>query len=442
MNRYTLVSFALLTLLSGRAFGHQLYYADSASDEAVALTFCRMGGYANPADCASDIVNNGLIEEAKGCIDSTISQVNKFAITPIAHQVGGNGVPGVWHQNYEHSKEDGLHRHNWSKEAREGAGNTYAAAQINSLKSRYGTVSTTSSHTTTSTGSLGVGGAVGVGVGASVEMSGNAGVSGTSEKGTATEKGPMDQATLDKKWDEYYKAAYDDPQLAGVNPNIYCPRNKPNCVASSGKVIKNESYQPDAPKKEESKPDKSGSSSSPKKPSDTGSSKTPKSSSNDDFGGNSIKTTDGGKWAGEPSKTSDGSMWVDFTQEDPDYDPMALCIFDAHKEKLKGEGTKTYDEGGSADNRSDAQKKRDAEANLKKGLCDEKYYGRQYCANWKKKFELIDSNVPADSKPILEPGEKLERPGFYHYDPDKVPGPKGDTGTNQTPQKLPPHIKP
>ncbi len=99
--------------------------------------------------------------------------------------------------------------------------------------------------------------------------------------------------------------------------------------------------------------------------------------------------SDGGTWAGEPSKPSDGSVWADYGQDELGGDPMAKCIFNAHKEKANEGSDKTYDTAGS--------KKRDAEALLKKGNCDESYYGRQYCADWKKTFQLLNLSNQAFS---------------------------------------------
>jgi hypothetical protein len=399
------------------------------SDRVAAMAFCKFGGYENTVDCASDVLNKGLVEESKACVQKLWNAINNSKINPVAHKLGGanTATEGVWHFDYRTSKEDGSHRHAYTNAMRETAARTYAAAQIQIEKSRRETESKTSSNTTISGASGGVSADVTVGVpvgGPSVTIGGQAGINGGSEKGTSTQKGPLSQAELDVLWKKFYDMAYSNPQIAGFGPDALCMRNERNCLTSGGQTFKNDSYQPDAPtKKEDASSNKSDSSSSSgNKSSDTH--KTPSSSSGSDFGNDgSISTTDGGQWAGEPSKPSDGSMWVDFGQEDPGNDPMGQCIFDAHKEKVKEGSNKTYDTDGSPDRRSDAEKKRDAEALLKKGICDESYYGRMYCMDWKKKKQLIDA-APGDSdysRPIVAPGEKIERPGYLHFDPNRAP---------------------
>ncbi|WP_141731410.1 hypothetical protein [Oligoflexus tunisiensis] len=521
MKKHTLISLALLTMMSsGTAFGHKIYYSscdDSAeaedratadfdssrtldtkdysapfrtgsltgimgpsssrgtpaeaekcysdspearelraanpsapeSDRVAAMAFCKLGGYENAVDCASDVLNKGLVDAAKGCINKLDSFIHNPKINPVAHKLGGATSPsgGVWHFDYRESKDDGVHRHAYSDQQRDIAGRTFAAAQLELEKARRSVKSTTESNTTISGANLGIDGSVSVGVpggGPGVTLGGSAGVNGGSEKGTSTEKGPLSQKESDELWKKYYEMGKADPQKAGFEPDILCMRNEKNCLTSSGKVIPNPSYVPDtASKKEE---EKTGSSSSSHKSTDTSSPKTPSPSRNDDFGGgSSIEVTDGGHWAGEPSKPSDGSMWVDFNQEDPGNDPMAKCIFDAHMEQVKHGSDKTYSDG-SADTRSEAARKRDAESLLKRGICDEKYYGREYCTNWRKNFQLIDSNNGPDDKPIPGPGEKAERPGYLHFDPDRVPVQipdlKGVIDTNPNPSKLPSHLKP
>ncbi|MCX6128539.1 MAG: hypothetical protein NTX25_05665, partial [Proteobacteria bacterium] len=306
--------------------------------------------------------------------------------------------------------------------------------------------------TSTSNANAGINASVTVGVpsGPNVTIGGEAGVAGGSEQGTSTQKGPMTQKELDTLWNKYYEVGKKDPQKAGFEPDILCMQNEKDCLTSSGQNFKNTSYKPDSPsKKEENGSNKSSSnSSSSTTPFSDNNSKTSSSSSaSDDKTPGSITASHAGSWAGEPSKPSDGSVWADFGQEEPGNDPMALCIFDAYKEKEKDSSNKTYDTSGSADNRSDVQKKRDAENLLKKGICDEKFFGREYCANWKQKRQMIDSPPGAfdGQTPLVPAGEQRERPGFLHFDPYqketfKIPadlGPNILPGANGGTRELP-----
>ncbi|WP_141735832.1 hypothetical protein [Oligoflexus tunisiensis] len=288
MKRNTLISLALLTMMSGTAYSHQIFYAecdDSVSAEAArseftakkteelragpggiigsrgpsvsvdavkcysdqpemqdlrsehpntpesdrvaAMTFCKMGGYKNPADCASDILNKGLADSARGCMDSAAAQVKKLAINPIAHQVdgGGPGTAGIWHQTYAHSKEVGWHRHDWSHEAQDYAGTKYAVAKVEFERKLRETNSWTVSSATTTGTDVGVNGTVGVSGGvASVEIGGSAGVNGSSEKGTSTEKGPLTQKEINAVREKYYQKAALSPWLqpGGYKPPLPC----------------------------------------------------------------------------------------------------------------------------------------------------------------------------------------------------------------------------
>ncbi len=413
------------------------------SDRVAAMNFCKIGGYENPVDCASDILDKGLADASRACMEKLQSYINDPAINPVASKLGGASTVsgGVFHFDYCESMEDGVPRHAYSDVQRDLAGRPLATSHVDMEKRKREVDSRSESHSSNSSGSAGVNGSVTVGVpvsGPSVTLGAEAGVSGGSEHGTTTQKGPMTQKEIDTQWKKWYEIGKADPQKAGFEPDILCYRNEKDCLTSSGEKVRNTSYQPDAPAKKEESSNKSESSSKPayKGSENDNSHRNPSSSDpSPSDGGGTITSSHGGSWAGEPSKSGDGSVWADFGQEVPDNDPMAQCIFDAHKEKVKDSANKSWDTGGGADTRSDAQKKRDAESLLKKGICDEKYFGRDYCANWKKKREMIDSapDVLDEQKPILTPGKQSERPGYLHFDPEKAPLVVPDLGPNYGP---------
>jgi hypothetical protein len=176
----------------------------SESDRVAAMTFCMMGGYKNPTDCAVEVLNKGLADAARGCIDSVTAQVKKLAINPATHQAG---IPGLWHQEYAPSQDDGMHRHDWSHEARDFAAAKYAVAKVQLERKLRESNSPTTSPTT----------------------------------------GVLKQKDLDAMREKYYRIGYENPQWGEVNPDIYCERNAPDCITSSVKPLKNTYYQKHGP---------------------------------------------------------------------------------------------------------------------------------------------------------------------------------------------------
>jgi hypothetical protein len=397
------------------------------SDRVAAMAFCKAGGYQDPTACASDIIAKGLVNEAKGCLDNLSDiQSDLQNIGPISHSLGSTpGGGGVWHTDYRKSADDGEHRHEWTKEAREGAGNTWAAMQIENAKRFRESNSRTASNSTTAGASTGINGKVGVSGGvASVEIGADAGVQGSTEKGSSIEKGPLTQKEIDDLKAKFYPMGYANPQLVNANPDVICFAHEKNCISAAPYTIPNTSYQGPAPqdkKAQDSTPTKKQDGSGGKKTSDNEPTPNPSAKDTSPSPADRIKTTDHGTWAGEPSQSRPGEMWANFSQDTLDADPMKTCIFQGMADKAEQKSNKHFTEGD--DPRSDAEKKRDAEAGLKKGFCDEQYFGRDYCTNWKKKRELIDSapDVLDDKGPVIAPGHQRERPGYLHFDQDSLP---------------------
>lgn len=402
------------------------------TDRTAALTFCRMGGYANTVDCAKDIIDKGLADDATNCLNKFNEAASKrFSL--VSHQIGNSsGGQGYWHSNYMYSQEDGMHRHEYSEPLKQAAANKFVAEQIEYRKSQEVTTSISISRTEVNTTDRSINGGVGT---STVGIQGGRTITNGSERTQGHESGPLPQSAIDeiKAWAEPYARA--NPWVAGYTPDRLCKQNEPTCHDATKGSVKNESYTPAS--KQNPTNNASGSSGKPTSPSRSESTpnKTPSTPRTTDTGGESpITTTDGGTWAGEPSKSDDGSLWADFSQDDPGNNPLGNCIFNAHREKIEHGTDKTYDNGGSADTRSDAQRKRDAETLLQKGICDEKYFGRDYCISWKKKREMIDSAPDAlDKGPVIAPGQQRERPGYLHFDQDSLPIIIPDLGPNVVP---------
>lgn len=105
------------------------------SDRTAALAFCRVGGYDNVGDCADDVLSRGLADSARSCLDKAVKIADRD-IELRGHKFGGgsSGGQGIWHTDYRYSKEEGMHRHDWSPEAREQAGVLYASMMIEKAK--------------------------------------------------------------------------------------------------------------------------------------------------------------------------------------------------------------------------------------------------------------------------------------------------------------------
>jgi hypothetical protein len=391
------------------------------TDRTAALTFCRMGGYVNTVDCAKDIIDKGLADDATNCLNSFQRASKKFDL--VSHQIGSAAVgKGYWHENYETSKDEGTHRHGYSEPLRKAAANKFIAEQIAYERERRALNSHSTSTSTTENTARGIEGNVGDSRGI-VGINGSRTVENGSDKTTTFETGSLTQSEIKEIKDWAGPYARNNPSVAGYVPDIFCKIDEPYCKNAKGEQLPNPSYQPQIkkpePKKEESRPTPPPS----KRSSDNNDSHDTPTRSASDNTDNNLVVGNGGIWAGEPSKPSDGSVWADFGQDEPGNNPLGNCIFNAHREKIEHGTDKTYDNGGNADTRSEAQKKRDAEALLKKGICDEKYFGRDYCSNWKKRRQIIDAapGVFDDQKPIITPGQQLERPGYPHFDPDSAP---------------------
>jgi hypothetical protein len=403
------------------------------TDRTAALTFCRMGGYANTVDCAKDIIDKGLADDATNCLNNFQRASKKFDL--VSHQIGSAAVgKGYWHENYETSKDEGTHRHNYSEPLRKAAANKFIAEQIAYERERRALNSHSTSTSTTENTARGIEGNVGDSKGI-VGINGSRTVENGSDKTTTFETGSLTQSEIKAIEDWAGPYAINNPSVAGYDPDIFCKIDEPYCKNAKGDRLPNNSYQPQIKTPESQKEESRSTTPPPKRSSENSDSPhTPTKSASDNID-NNLVVGNGGTWAGEPSKPSDGSLWADFGQDDPGNNPLGNCIFDAHREKIEHGTDKTYDNGGSADTRTQAQKKRDAETLLQKGICDEQYFGRDYCTNWKKKRELIDSapDVLDDKGPVIAPGHQRERPGYLHFDQDSLPIIVPDLGPNVVP---------
>jgi hypothetical protein len=120
-------------------------------DKSAATAFCTFMGRSDLENCAESITSHGMADAAQKCVDEALQNQIDFKDELVGHKVGGgkdSGSNGHWHTDYRYSKEEGMHRHDWSEAAREKAGAEYATARVKQAKEASATNKTTSESTT------------------------------------------------------------------------------------------------------------------------------------------------------------------------------------------------------------------------------------------------------------------------------------------------------
>jgi hypothetical protein len=354
--------------------------SEEEKEKSAATAFCRFIGHTALESCVEGITSNSMAEAAGKCVDEALQQQIDIQIELIGHKTGNTrgSSDGYWHTDYKYSKEDGYHRHDWSKGARDKAGMEYGTAAVMNAKNR----SSVNKSVSESSKTWNVGGVVKSifgGKDAQIDMEAN-GSHGGENKAT-TEKGPLTQAEIDQIYNDAKKLGEENPSLSNVGPDILCESGKPKCSTSFSRDYANEDYKPQSgAKKEDSNSSGDDKTSGDKNGGNKNSPPLPPSKSKDDMGVK-IKDSAPQRYAGDPARvTKPGEMLATWDETMTD-SSLARCLLEKVVEQMSQDKDKTYSPDG-AELTSEEQEKK-AEDLLKKGICDEKFYGPAFCQKHK-----------------------------------------------------------
>ncbi|WP_141733757.1 hypothetical protein [Oligoflexus tunisiensis] len=401
MTRLTYLPIAILALTPVAGFAHKVPYGAShcanteeqanaeeipictqeEKEEAAATAFCKFTGRPDLKNCVESIVKHGMAEAAGKCVDEAVQKQVDLREELVGHKIGGGGsaTDGYWHVDYKYSKQEGLHRHDWSEGARDLAGRDAGTLAVRQAKES-AAVNKTTTETATTTSAFGKF-LTQVGLSGLSSVDVEAGADHSRSNGTTTEKGPLTDAQAKEAYAKAYKAAYDNPNLTKVNPDIMCEKDEPNCSSSFSRNIPNEDYTPQ-PKKPEEKPSSNANKSSSSSKGDDGNNnhKTPSSSPSKSDKTGEVKEHHN-TYAGDPSPvTPPGEMLATYDHENFN-NPVAKCLFESFMKEVSKDNDKTYNEDGF--NKSAEERKKEAAALLKKGVCDTSFYGTAYCQKFR-----------------------------------------------------------
>jgi hypothetical protein len=424
MKKLSLIPLAVLAISSAEAFAHKVPYgsshcannAEEAAEEGTktcseedkvkgqATAFCKFTGRIDVENCAEAVVRNGMAEAAGKCVDLALQRQVDIRDELLGHKTGGGSLSseGHWHAEYRYSKEEGLHRHDWSKGARDKAGAEYGTYRVDEAKRNSSTNKTTNGTNTSSKFWGDFKAKIGIGGGALGGAEGGTGVDYTTGKSSTTESGPLTDQQIKEVYNKAYEIAYQNPNLTKVNPDIMCEKGKKFCSTSFSRDYVNEDYQPQANTEARKPSSSNGSSGSSGRNTSSGGTdtgtKAPAPSPSKSTTDVEIPSTDGGKWAGDPTPvTKPGEMIANYGQEGL-HDPIENCLFESFKETASRDDNKTFDQDGS--NKSMEARKKEAEDLLEKGICDESFYGPAYCRKYKTMKltgEFIPGSDPEDT---------------------------------------------
>jgi hypothetical protein len=406
MKRLNYLPIAILTIAPVTAFAHKVPYgashcamseveadfeeiplcSEEEKEKSAALAFCAFTGRRDAENCAESVVNNGMADAAAKCVDEAMQAKVDRRDQLVGHKKGGNhGSPadGYWHTQYEYSKEDGWHRHDWSAIARDKAGIENGVVRVEAAK-RASAKNKSTTETSTSTSFMGKF-LLSIGLRGIGGVDHEAGVDHTNTNGSSTENGPISEADAKAEYKAGYERGYALPNITSVNPDIVCERGKPNCGNALGETIPNNDKPVEA-----KKPDNNQPSGSPGNSSGGGS-----SGGKDSVTPTPILTPSRDKsttdvapkpdlpdvYVGEaPSVTKPGEILANFDQEDLN-NPVSRCLMEELKEQVSKDMNRTYDP--NSPGLTPAQRKKEAEGLLRKGICDTKFYGPLYCQKHK-----------------------------------------------------------
>ncbi len=439
MKRLNYLPIAVLAIAPVTAFAHKVPYGAShcaASEEQAAfeeiplcteeekekssaIAYCTFMGHPALSNCVEGIVSHGMAEAAGKCADKSLQMQTDIRDEMIGHKVGGSSPSasdGYWHLEYRYSKEDGWHRHDWGATARDKAGREYGITAVRQAKE----ASAVNKKTDGKSKITGVGGvfraAIGLGPAGGVDHEVNA--NHTTENNSEVESGPLTQEQMDKAYDEGYSIGYTNPNLTTVSPDVLCERDKPKCGSSFSRDIINEDYHQS----------NSGTAGTDNKA--NGSSGKPSGSTGGTQGGSKNPTTPPSKsttevdvdidqgttgtFAGDPTPvTKPGEMIASFDNDDLVNSPISRCLMEEIKEQVSKDMNKTYDP--NSPGLTAAQRKKEAQGLLRKGICDAKFYGQLYCQKHKmmKLTTTKAQDMPEEDKTDLF--NKLQELGKYNF---------------------------
>ncbi len=402
MKRLNYLPIAILAIAPVKAFSHQVPYGgtncamndeiaaaediplctEEENEKTAATSYCKFMGHPSLSSCVEGIISHGMAEAAGKCADKALQNQADIQTELLGHKTGNTpgSSDGYWHTDYKYSKEDGWHRHDWSDAARDKAGMEYATAAVRNAKELSAVNKTTSESGT----SWEIGGifklTIGLGSQVEHEVNGNRG----GDKKETTEKGPLTQDKIDAIRKDAYDKGHADPNLTNVNPNILCERGKPTCSTSFSRDHPNDDYKPQGGNKAgETQASGSGNSSSSPAPSKEDKNKTPPPPSKST--GENTPSTDHEMpdvYAGDPAPvTKPGEMIASFDNDDLVSSPISRCLMDELKEQVSKDMNRTYDP--NSPGLTPAQRKKEAEGLLRKGICDAKFFGPLYCQKHK-----------------------------------------------------------
>ncbi len=153
----------------------------------------------------------------------------------IAHTIEtGKNRPEVFHDYYVNDSKQGfgLHRHDWSPDAKELAGRARAARYVEELKLRYENMSTTVSQGSEMQKSSSGGGKVGLPSIGESSLASNEAAKSTGGK-TEMVKGPS-REEIDAEWKRGYEAGRANPWNTTVVPDIMCTKDKSGTASCNG----------------------------------------------------------------------------------------------------------------------------------------------------------------------------------------------------------------
>lgn len=376
---------AILTaILASPAYAHQIIPETDFFKEAVkqnpltgqVLAWCGLVGL-NEEACKTEMyekdghISDAKIDSVAKCVDASGLKyriaMDKLFKTDInkqqqfSHQAGG----GIWHLGYIADKNDGTsdkpHRHFYTDIDIEEAANQKGMEFVRDLKEK------SARDTVTETKQLSGTGGASAGV---IIAGGTATVTKGSE--TSTEKAPVTQKEIDEAYAKGAERGRAHPESTSITPHGVCYQQG-DCITPT-KVYSNPEYpktegvaegstnpKPEAKPAEDPKPQKS---------------ETPKDDPFAPFSKESDKT--GG--VKTSNNDDDDVKGVTTPVQDPDFaGQMQQCVQQEENKFYKNKGSETKDQGAP----TEEDKRSEADEKLKQGICDESFYGRPFCQDYK-----------------------------------------------------------
>lgn len=414
---------AILTLISTPAFGHLVPYDSKAfldlakgnpENANYIAHFCSLA-----ANSVEECLERLIVAKGEDAAETCGREIHEIDIDlkKEMHLVGVlEGVPlsGHPHTDYAYSKADGWHRHGYTDGTRLTGGRIHGSFFVQQERAN-----AVKQQETVSSGKESVGGVSGslVGGGEKLGAKVEVGIEGKSEHttsaGSSTVVGGLNGTQIAKAYNEGFKTAWANPWAAKVAPDIVFTKGKDSAVGSDGKTYKNDpkSDVPELPK-DQLKDEGPVSVSNPKDE------KIPTSGPLHPTSP-TFNPPPSDKGASIDASTStDGSWALIAPAQSGELTPIQTCYEIEMAKIKKKEMIQTVD----GDELTYAQRKERAEENLSLGVCDDSFFGEEFCRDWKQKQKLhieetlSTPSVAVEEQPfeefatIEEPAEPLKDP--------------------------------